>query len=260
VQYGPEVKSQAVYLNQYQMIPLGWVCEAFEDLYKHRLAEGTIITACQEAAKMVRKVNQSVKSYLTEKAETVHFDETGLRINGKLHWLHVACTEKLTYYDEHIKRGQKAINKIGILPALQGVAIHDGWKSYLAYENIPHGLCNAHYLRELEFVGERYPQTWVHKLPDLLLEIKKTVDLVRKTSLGLASDQIVDFSQRYVELVKQGLAENPTPEQKETDVIKRGRKKHSPPKNLLDRLFVHKLALLAFMYNFKVPFDNNQAE
>jgi len=260
VQYGPEVKSQAIYLNQYQMIPLGRVCEAFEDLYKHRLAEGTIITACQEASKMVRRVNQSVKSYLTEKAEAVHFDETGLRINGKLHWLHVACTGKLTYYEEHIKRGQKAISKIGILPGLQGVAIHDGWKSYLAYENIPHGLCNAHHLRELEFVGERYPQAWVQKLTDLLHEIKKTVDLVRKTSLGLADDQIADFSRRYDEFVKQGLAENPTSEQKETDEVKRGRKKQSPPKNLLDRLFAYKFAVLAFMYNFKVPFDNNQAE
>jgi transposase len=56
----------------------------------------------------------------------------------------------------------------------------------------------------------------------------------------------------------QGLAANPPPATPPPK--KRGRKKQSPPKNLLDRLQQYKPQVLAFMYDFRVPFDNNLAE
>lgn len=260
VQYGAEVKSQVVFLNQYQMIPLERVSETFEEFYGQGLADGTIVEACQEAAERVAPVVQAVKKYLAELAKVVNFDETGLRINGKLYWLHVACTSLLTYYEFHAKRGQAAMDAIGILPDFLGTAVHDGLKSYWAYKASRHGLCNEHHRRELEFIGERYPQDWVTKFGDLLVEIKKAVDWARDTQPCLSKAQLSDFNCRYDELVEQGIMMNPPPEQSETGKKKRGRKKQSPPKNLLDRFRDHKEAVLAFMNDFNVPFDNNQAE
>jgi transposase len=255
VQYGSEIKSQVVYLNQYQMIPVKRVSDAIEELYAHRISEGTIVKACQEAAERVAPVTQAIKKALTEKEDVVNFDESGARIAGKLNWLHVACTAKLTYYDIHAKRGQAAIDAIGILPNFRGTAVHDGWKSYLGYENMRHSLCNAHHLRELEFIRERYAQGWEAGFSDLLVEIK---DAIEKAQERLEESQILDFNRRYDQLVEAGMQANSAAE--EPPEKKRGPRKQSPAKNLLDRLRDHKEAVLAFMLDFKVPFDNNQAE
>jgi transposase len=260
VQYGPEIKAQMVYLNQYQMIPLERVCETLAEFYGQEVAEGTIVEACQEVAEKVKDVTRAIKAHLAEKEPVVHFDETGTRIEGELHWLHSASTEKLTYYAVHAKRGQPAMDAIGILPGLQGLAIHDGWKSYFTYL-CSHALCNGHHLRELEFLQERYPQSWETEMSNLLLEIKQAVETTKLMQApALSSIQLKDFEKRYDDILQQGFQANPPAKQKEDRPKKRGRIKQSPPLNLLDRFRDHKAAVLAFMYDFKVPFDNNQAE
>lgn len=260
VQYGPEIKALAVYLNQYQMIPLERVSETFADVFEHRLAEGTILEAGQTIAQQVTSVNEAVKKHLTEQETVVHFDETGTHINGILNWLHSASTARLTYYACHAKRGHEATDAIGILPKLHGRAMHDGWKSYFHYEMLLHGLCNAHHLRELIFLEERYPQGWETELKELLLEIKKSVDDVRGQQSELPKEQVSAFEQRYDQLIAKGLEVNPLLGLDPGQPKKRGRTAKSPPRNLLERLRDHKEAVLAFMYDFKVPFDNNQAE
>ena len=260
VQYGTEIKAHMVYLNTEQHLPLERTCDLLEEFYNNRPSEGTIVTACAEAARKVEKSNQAVKEHLVEHEEVGHFDETGMMVNGVLHWLHTASTSLLTYYAMHPKRGSAAINEINILPRFQGRAVHDDLASYFQYE-VAHALCNAHHLRSLLFFLERYPQKWVQDLIDLLSKIKEKVEAhKRKAVTGFSVRQTNAFSQTYDELVKKGLRANPPAKKNRRQPRQRGRLKQSPARNLLLRLREHKEAVLAFMYDFKVPFDNNQAE
>lgn len=257
-QYGPGFKALLSYLNQKHFIPLERINEYCEDVYHHSVGEGTIVAANSQVAEEVEPINEQVKQYLIETDDTVCFDESGLRVNQKLNWIHSAGTEQATCYHLDPKRGQEGINRAGILSKRTGKSMHDDWKPYYAYEAAEHASCNAHHLRELEFLQERYPQEWEGQMAELLVAIKQAVEeTITQGQTCLSEQQITTFETRYDELIEQGLALNPVPDKPPG---KRGRVKQPPPKNLLDRLKDHKPAVLAFMYDFKVPFDNNLAE
>ena len=260
VQYGPNIRSQMVYFHENHHIPLERTTEIIEDLYEHSLAESTIISACKEVRQEVKPVNEAVKQHLIETEEPVHLDETGMSVEAKLAWTHVASTELVTYLSVSQWRGSKALDEIGILPERKDRrVVHDGYQSYEQYPDALHSLCNEHHLRDLTFVHERYQQAWAEGMIQLLLQTKSEVETAKLQGFSALPDECLsNFSADYDQLIEAGLQANPPPP--EPQIKKRGKPKQTPAKNLLDRLREHKAETLTFMYDFKVPFDNNQAE
>ena len=233
VQYGPRVKALSVYLLSYQMLPFARVADLFADLLNAPLSPATLCTAQQTCADKLTDVLAGIRTGL-HNAPVVHFDETGLRVGGKLHWLHSAGTESLTYYDWHKRRGKAGMDKAGILPSFKGTAVHDGWASYHHYA-CRHALCNAHHLRELTALHEQDKQAWAACMRSLLVQIKCAVQTAREQGRKrLPALLACRFEARYRKLLAQGFAANPPPAV--PLVTKRGRPKQSKARNLLCRL------------------------
>ncbi|MEM9908500.1 MAG: IS66 family transposase [Cyanobacteria bacterium P01_D01_bin.44] len=259
VQYGPRLKAMMVYLMEAQHLPSGRSCQVLSDLLGVQVSEGTLYTARAQCFEHLESIEQAVQAALVT-SPVAHFDETGMRVNGQLWWLHVASTHGLTYYFVHPKRGQAAMDEMAILPGFAGKAVHDGWKSYAGYE-CEHFLCNAHHLRELQFILERYGQGWAYQMSLLLVTILRQVQALKaQGQSSLDPEHLKAFEARYAAILAQGFAANPIPEPPPDAPKKRGRPKRSPPYNLLERLRSQQASVLGFMVDFEVPFDNNQAE
>jgi transposase/uncharacterized coiled-coil protein SlyX len=259
VQYGSEVRSLAVYLNQYQFVPYERTAELFRDLFGQSFSEGALFAANQACYEALANVEQEIKQQILN-SPVINCDETGARVEGKLNWLHTVSTENLTCYDVHPKRGSDAMDAMGILPLFTGIAKHDFWKAYFKYL-CDHSLCNAHHLRELIWVIENMNQSWAKQMHGLLLEIKKAVAEQKDNSkTHLELEQMMDFESRYSSIISLGYRENPFFEVWVEPKGKRGRPKKTKTRNLLERLDKHRTEALNFMHDFRIPFDNNQAE
>jgi len=238
------------------LLPLGRTAAVLAEVFGCPIAEGTVERAVADCHDRLATAEAAIKQGVTA-AAVAHFDETGVNINGTTAWLHVASTPQLTFYAIHAKRGQGAMDAIDVLPRFRGRALHDGLASYWRYRQCAHGLCNAHHLRELTFVEEQLGQGWAKDLKGLLGEIKQAVDTAReqgRPSLPVAVQQ--EFARRYDAHLEDGAQANPPP----PPTGKRGRPKRGKAGSLVDRLREHKEATLAFMTDFSIPFDNNQAE
>ncbi len=257
VQYGTGLKALAVYLLTYYLLPYERTSALLGDLFGHRPAKGTLQTAVETCADGLVGVEEQIKDALRQ-ADVLHNDETGVRVQGQLQWVHMTNTARLTHYAVHPKRGSVAMTEIGILPAFHGVSVHDGLTAY-RQDDCAHALCNAHHLRELTAIEEHDQQPWATRMKDVLVKIKACVDTARdQGETRFDAAVCAAFVARYCMIVAEGYAANPPPP--DAGPKTRGQPKHSKARNLLDRLSRDEQAVLVFMTDWRVPFDNNQAE
>lgn len=177
-QYGEGVRSVGAYLLGYQLLPYDRCAEAMNDLFGCHVSPCTLATLLKGSAGELAGAELVIKEGLC-KAAVLGADETGLRVSQRQDWVHVTATDKLTLLIHDRRRSTPAITGIDILPRFEGVVVHDGFSSYDQYERCRHAQCNAHILRELNYVIETSKAKWAVEMKALLLEIKAAVDEAR---------------------------------------------------------------------------------
>ena len=257
VSFGPRLKAYAVGLVEGHFVALERTCAIIADQYGVQPSDGAVQNWIIKAGQLLADDHAANRQSILD-AEVAHFDESGMRIGGKLNWLHVAVTETAVYYTVHPKRGQAAMDAAGLLPHFQGNAVHDHWKSYWSYTHCTHSLCNAHHLRELRYCQELTGHFWPFALRRLLVEGQEAVVAARAAGqTTLESGYVADLLARYDQQVKNGLAAYPV---RPPEPGRKGRVKQHEATNLLLRLRDYKTQVWRFLTDWRVPFDNNRAE
>jgi transposase len=252
VSYGSNFKSFILYLSTYMLLPLDRLTELSASILKLPLSEGSINNWQVNLANNLTNYEELVKSLLLQQ-ETLHADESGLKVNKLNMWLHVCCNARFTYYDVHSSRGGKAFKDIGILGNSSGRLMHDCYKSYFTVgTNAIHGLCNAHLLRELKAVSEYDKLKFANELYKLLNKIHADVKHAKLIGINALSKWVYSMHKKaWFDVLKAG--RNQVKEL--TDENRQGQLEA-----LLNRLHERYKEYLGFMYDFKLEFTNNQAE
>lgn len=255
VQYGERVKGFAAYFLHQHLIPFKRVAQIFEDIFGIPLSPGTCANIDKKFFQNLETFEENLKAHLLA-CKVLHLDETGVRCEKKLHWIHVVSSKSATFFGIHKKRGGEAIEDHDILPKFKGSVVHDHWHPYFAYSQVKHGLCNVHHLRELKYVYEQEKAAWAEEMGQVLLRAKKIAEKARfegKESVtpddltlieGEYTNLLLKIGLNYLDLLHEGPQEG---------ISKQGF-------NLFRRLLNKMDMVLAFFRDLRIPFSNNLAE
>ena len=255
VQYGKNFRALLAYLYDAQEGASRRISQMCQEMFSFAVSEATIQAARQQQYEALEPFEERLMEILP-KEPVLGADETMVPINKVNHWLHVLCTPLLTFFSIQRFRSKEAIEAIGIIPRFTGWLMHDFLSTYLGFENCLHTFCKSHLMRELVFIFEQHHQSWAKELHDLFLEMLQCVEQQKARAAPPSKAQFLRWLKRYWNLLRAGRQANPlTPEQKA-----RKRLKQSKEQNLLDRLEGYDEYILAFLWEWQLPFTNNESE
>jgi transposase len=254
VQYGEQVRALVLYLYGGQFLSRDRTAQAMAELFGIHLSTGTIVTMQARATATLEKEFLPLLRGLLREADVLGADETGLRVEGKLHWVHCARTDKLTLVTVHPRRGRVGITAADVLPGFTGTLVHDCWASYDIFLSADHQLCCAHVARELVAVAERYDPTawcWATQALEALVDLQKLAVDARAAGQGAVDPaDSADARHRLRSAVQAGIAQT----QARTTSLMRDEN------NLAQRLATREADYLRFLTDTAVPADNNGSE
>jgi transposase len=208
IQYGDSLVAFAATLYARGMVSYKLIAELLDSAFGIPVSIGALPILVQKCVGKVMPAVEQIKSTLLN-APVINNDETGVRVEGCLHWAHVACNSLYTYIIISDKRGCESMNETGILPFFKGKSVHDCWSPYFTYPDIIHGLCNDHILRELQSVTDNQHQPWAEDMDSLLLSMKDERDAnAAKGEVCSSESRIRETSNAYDSIIEQARIQN----------------------------------------------------
>ena len=259
IQYGDSVAVVSGILSTHGAVSDSRISAIMRSMFDITISPGTVVSMVSRCSGKVSGALEGIRKALVA-SDVCDFDETGARIDGRLGWVHCSCTDRYTLLTMSMKRGMDGMTGNGVLPEFKGTAVHDFWSPYWRFDGMAHGTCGAHLLRELTGIKEMEPG---HRWPSMMIGHLMFMKAAKEQAQSEGRSALRPDSMRWLE-GEYGrildLADEECPAPPDPPVRKRGRRKLGRERSLIERFRSYEKDICRFVHDFRVPFDNNQAE
>ena len=256
-QYGKKVQAHALSLTNIGNVPINKVRRIISGLTSNEinLSEGYICKLQKKASNLLEKYIKSLKEYIC-KLNIIHWDDTVIFINGKKGCLRGYCDKDVMLYTAHEQKNKKGIDEDDILVKLgeETKVVHDhnkvNYNEEYVYVNVE---CCIHLERDLEKVKLNIPEaTWSKKLKELFSKYnQKRNEYLKEKKESFSFEETNEFMIKFDEYILLGIEENKT----------HGKSHYyKAEKTLLSRLTKYRDNYTYWLYDFSIPYTNNEAE
>lgn len=256
ITYSPHFKASIVYLNQKGTIPMQRLSDIISEISygEIELKPSTIALWSKEVHERSKKEREQILNCIL-KSKVTHVDETGIKINGNMYWVHTITNEQGSYFLLTKKRGDKDNGPIAYLSEYEYYLVHDHFKTYFQLTKCKHVECNAHIDRYMKAGIDIDKSKECEEMLELLHKmLSRKIELIKENKESMPEEEICEYEKQYEEIAKRGLNKYYAQNKKcktiyEPDYVKTFR-----------RMIEFKEEHLRFIKDFVVPYTNNAAE
>ncbi len=237
--FGPHVHALLSYFNGTHHIAHTRLKSLMAGVFGLNISAGAIASSLHRTAEKLAKPAENILLEVRQSA-VIGSDETRLRVDGQNGWLWVVQTPTASYFAAAKSRAGAVLEKL-MADAVAEVWCCDLGSAQLTAPARRFAICNAHYLRKLQYASDAGDTTFAPAFQYLLREALR---------LARARDALPDgLYWQQVEVVKATAQQLLTWE----TVNEEGRKLKKSFAKHFDKIWV-------FLERPDVPFDNNASE
>ncbi len=257
VQYGNNLNALVATVNEYGNVADKKTAEIISNICGNQInmSPGTVVNIRTRLAEKLSNTVETIKQRLIQ-SDVLSVDETGIRVNGKLNWVHIFANDQDTLFEHNPKRSAHCDDEDGILAFFIGILVHDHFKAYYKNKMATHSECNQHILRYLKAVIEIQKHKWAKDIKDFLLSAKKQKEeSIASGHDSFTPEEFAELEQKYLSILDKGDQEYHHATEGKTNI-----EYFKDERRLLARLREYKDEHLCFLSKFQAPFGNNTGE
>jgi transposase len=188
VQLGPNLQARIISLRYEHHLPHRRIARLLSQCHNLKVSAGAIAHLLRRTSVRYRKAEQEIEAAM-QVQPVIGVDETPLKQDGRRGYAWLMRTDKASWFRIEPSRGAKVFDQM-LGEGFQGVVLSDFYGVYTRRDDIKHGYCGAHLIREARQVAELSKSRETRLFEQRLSKLYRQGGLVRDGGTELARNEL----------------------------------------------------------------------